>query len=349
MLHCAKSNQSLLDEWRIVIGRLGLLVAVLGVALFSNAGALVPFQPAFPAPMASPGPLAEVKSLNITILSTMLADDGIGEWGFAALVEADGKKILFDSGARPNTVLENAKELKIDLSDVQDVILSHFHNDHTTGLMTLRREFAKKNPAALSRVHVGKGIFLERRGRDSNPMIAMKKEYEATGGKFIEHDKPDEIQPGVWLTGPVPRTYPEKNYPAGIEVKEGDAWVEDYLPEDQSLLFNTSSGLVLLAGCGHAGIINTLEYARKFIRPAPVDAAIGGFHLYNAKDEQLNWTADKLKEFQIAQILGAHCTGIESVYRLRQRLGLSRHDCVVGTVGATFDLKDGIHTGRIAQ
>ena len=105
----------------------------------------------------------------------------------------------------------------------------------------------------------------------------------------------------------------------------------------------------MLAGCGHAGVINTLEYARKVIRPAPVDAAIGGFHLYNAKDEQLNWTADKLKEFQIVQILGAHCTGIESVYRLRQRLGLSRHDCVVGTVGATFDLKDGIHTGRIAQ
>jgi 7,8-dihydropterin-6-yl-methyl-4-(beta-D-ribofuranosyl)aminobenzene 5'-phosphate synthase len=63
----------------------------------------------------------------------------------------------------------------------------------------------------------------------------------------------------------------------------------------------------------------------------------------------LNWTADKLKEYQIVQILGAHCTGIESVYHLRQRLGLGRHDCVVGTVGATFDLTEGIHTGRIAQ
>jgi 7,8-dihydropterin-6-yl-methyl-4-(beta-D-ribofuranosyl)aminobenzene 5'-phosphate synthase len=300
-------------------------------------------------PSSSSGALAEVHSLKVTILSTMLADEGIGEWGFAALVEADGKKILFDTGARPNTVLENARELKIDLSGVQDVILSHFHDDHTTGLMTLRRELSKTNPAALSRVHVGKGIFLERRGRDQNPMVAMKKNYEATGGQFVVHDKPEEILPGVWLTGPVPRTYPEKNYPAGIEVVKDGKWVEDELPEDQSLVFNTSQGLVLLAGCGHAGIINTLEYARTFIRPAPVNAAIGGFHLYNAKDEQLNWTADKLKEFQIAQILGAHCTGIESVYRLRQRLGLNRHNCVVGTVGATFDLKDGIHTGRIAQ
>jgi 7,8-dihydropterin-6-yl-methyl-4-(beta-D-ribofuranosyl)aminobenzene 5'-phosphate synthase len=300
-------------------------------------------------PLPSAGAPAELHSLKVTILSTMLADEGIGEWGFAALVEADGKKILFDTGARPNTVLENAKELKIDLTGVQDVILSHFHDDHTTGLMTLRRELSKSNPAALSRVHVGQGIFLERRGHAQNPMIAMKKEYEATGGKFIVHDKPEEILPGVWLTGPVPRTYPEKNYPAGVEVEEDGKWVEDNLPEDQSLVFNTSQGLVLLAGCGHAGVINTLEYARKFIRPAPVDAAIGGFHLYNAKDEQLDWTADKLKEFQVAQILGAHCTGIESVYRLRQKLGLSRHNCVVGTVGATFDLKDGIHTGPIAQ
>ena len=134
----------------------------------------------------------EVRTLKITILSTMLADDGIGEWGFAALVEADGRKILFDTGARPNTVLENARELKIDLSDVQDVILSHFHDDHTTGLMTLRREFSKSNPKALSRVHVAQGIFLERRGHNPNPMIQMKKDYEATGGVFIVHDKPEE-------------------------------------------------------------------------------------------------------------------------------------------------------------
>ena len=279
----------------------------------------------------------------------MLADDGIGEWGFSALIEADGRKILFDTGAHPNTVLDNAKDLKIDLSDVQDVVLSHFHDDHTTGLMPLRTELSKKNSAALSRVHVAKGIFLERRGKDRNPMIAVKKEYEATGGKFVEHDKVDEIFPGIWLTGPVPRIYPEKNYPAGIEVKEDGKWVEDNVPDDQSLIFNTDRGLVLLAGCGHSGLINTLTYARKEIRPAPVDAAIGGFHLYAASDETLDWTAGKLEEFQTAQLMGAHCTGIESVYYLRRKMGLNRHNCIVGTVGAIFDLKDGIKTGPIAR
>jgi 7,8-dihydropterin-6-yl-methyl-4-(beta-D-ribofuranosyl)aminobenzene 5'-phosphate synthase len=291
----------------------------------------------------------QVHALKITILSTMLADDGIGEWGFAALVEADGRKILFDTGARPNTVLENARELKIDLSDVQDVILSHFHDDHTTGLMTLRREFSKSNPNALSRVHVAQGIFLERRGAKTNPMIQMKKDYEAAGGVFVIHDKPEELFPGIWLTGPVPRAYPEKNYPAGVEVSTGNAWVEDTVPDDQSLVFNTSHGLVLLSGCGHSGIINTLQYARGFLRPAPIDAAIGGFHLFAATDRQLAWTASKLKEYQTARILGAHCTGIESVYRLRELLGLTRQTCLVGTIGAVYDLNSGIKTGPIAR
>lgn len=314
------------------------------------AAALVLFPMAMPSSgqTAAP-PRAEVHALKITILSTMLADDGIGEWGFAALVEADGHKILFDTGARPNTVLENARELKINLADVQDVILSHFHDDHTTGLMTLRREFAKSNPAALSRVHVGKGIFLERRGHNPNPMIAMKKEFEGTGGIFIEHDDAAELFPGIWLTGPVPRVYPEKNYPAGTEVKIAGSWTEDNIPDDQSLVFNTAHGLVLLSGCGHSGIINTLQYARSIVRSAPVDAAIGGFHLFAASDQTLAWTASKLKEYQTARILGAHCTGIESVYRLRELLGLTRQTCLVGTIGAVYNLDSGIKTGPIAQ
>jgi 7,8-dihydropterin-6-yl-methyl-4-(beta-D-ribofuranosyl)aminobenzene 5'-phosphate synthase len=106
-----------------------------------------------------------VRSLQVKVLSTMLSGNpraGIGEWGFAAIVEVDGQRILFDTGARPDTVLKNAKELGVDLANVKDVILSHNHPDHTSGLITLRREFAKTNPTALSRAHVGKGIFWSR-------------------------------------------------------------------------------------------------------------------------------------------------------------------------------------------
>src|SRR5580658_214862 len=145
----------------------------------------------------------KVASLDVRLLSTMLtADEGFGEWGFAALVVADGHRILFDTGAHPDTVLRNARELHIDLSDVPDVILSHHHLDHTAGLLTLRREYAKSNPAALSRAHVGDGIFLSRTAAgepEANHMIAARREYEATGGKIIVYDGPREIFPGVWL------------------------------------------------------------------------------------------------------------------------------------------------------
>src|SRR5688500_8172917 len=90
-------------------------------------------------------------SLRIQVLSTMLADAGIGECGFAAIVEADGHRILFDTGAYNDTVLKNAKELGVDLAGVKDVILSHNHSDHTGGLMTLRRTIARKNRSALAR------------------------------------------------------------------------------------------------------------------------------------------------------------------------------------------------------
>jgi 7,8-dihydropterin-6-yl-methyl-4-(beta-D-ribofuranosyl)aminobenzene 5'-phosphate synthase len=302
---------------------------------------------------ASPNPVAhaQVHALKVTILSTMLADQGIGEWGFSALVEADGRRVLVDTGNRPETVLQNAKELGIDLSTVSEVVLTHNHYDHVGGLMTLRRELMKKNPSALSRAHVAKGIFYSRpsaKGED-NTMIAIKQEYEATGGKFIEHDQAEEIFPGGWLTGPVPRVYPERNWSVSGKVKTPAGLVEDNIPEDQSLVINTAQGLILISGCGHAGIINTLTMARDEFANEPVYAVLGGFHLFPASDTQVDWTADKLKEFGTSYLMGAHCTGIESVYRIRQRLGLPRGAAVVGAVGATFVLGEGIHPGRLAQ
>jgi 7,8-dihydropterin-6-yl-methyl-4-(beta-D-ribofuranosyl)aminobenzene 5'-phosphate synthase len=296
---------------------------------------------------------AQVQTLRVTVLSTMLADNrGIGEWGFAALVEADGHRLLFDTGARPETVLRNAVELGIDLSDVAEVVLSHHHGDHTGGLLVLRRALAKKNPAALGRAYVAPGIFLSRPregGGESNETIALKVPYEESGGTFVEISRPTAIFPGGWLTGPVPRTHPERNWSGNARIKTIDGLIEDNLPEDMSLVVDTARGLVLVSGCGHAGIVNTLEYARREIRPASVLAALGGFHLFPASDATIDWTAEKLRGMGVENLLGAHCTGIESVYALRRRLNLDRQHCVVGAVGAGFDLQSGIRPGTIAR
>jgi 7,8-dihydropterin-6-yl-methyl-4-(beta-D-ribofuranosyl)aminobenzene 5'-phosphate synthase len=297
-------------------------------------------------------PHNQLSSVKVTILSTMLADQGIGEWGFSALVEAGDHRVLVDTGARPQTVLQNARELGIELSSVQEVVLTHNHDDHTGGLMTLRQELMKKNPAALSRAHVAKGIFYSRpakSGGEDNIMIAVKKSYEAAGGTFIEHETSAEIFPGAWLTGPVTRVYPERNWSVSGQVRTPAGLVEDNIPEDQSLVLTTAQGLIVISGCGHAGVVNILTFGRNEFPNVPVYAVVGGLHLFSASDKQISWTADKLKPFQISYLLGAHCTGIESVYQLRQQLGLSRKSAVVGAIGATFVLSEGIHPGRIAQ
>jgi 7,8-dihydropterin-6-yl-methyl-4-(beta-D-ribofuranosyl)aminobenzene 5'-phosphate synthase len=296
---------------------------------------------------------AQIHALKVTLLSTMLVGEakGMGEWGFSALIEADGRRVLLDTGAHPDTVLQNARDLKIDLSDVKEVILTHDHWDHVSGLISLRKEMMKTNPAAMSVVHVARGIFYSRPGQqgEENTMLALRKDYETTGGKFIEHDEAAEIFPGWWLTGPVPRKYPEHNWSSTGKVQTPAGVVEDTIPEDQSLVLNTPKGLVVITGCGHAGIINILTFSREKFPDQPVQAIIGGLHLFPATDEQLNWTADKLKDFQVANLLGAHCTGIEAVYRIRQRLGLPRASAVVGSVGSSFVLGEGIHPGQLAK
>jgi 7,8-dihydropterin-6-yl-methyl-4-(beta-D-ribofuranosyl)aminobenzene 5'-phosphate synthase len=297
-----------------------------------------------------------VKTVKVTVLSTMLVggagNSGIGEWGFAAVLETDGRRILIDTGARAETVLKNVTEMKVDLSDITDVVLTHNHGDHTGGLLALRREFMKKNPAALSRVHVPKGIFLSRRtpdGTETNGLTPIRAEYEKLGGQFIEHAAPFAMAPGVWLLGPVPRVHPERNYTTSGRLQTPAGPAEDNVPEDTAVVVNTPNGLVVISGCGHAGIINTLEYARKTVRDVPVEAAIGGFHLFGATDEALEWTGGRLRALGVRHLLGAHCTGIEAVFRLRQVTGLGRSTAVVAAVGSAFTLGKGIASPPLAR
>jgi 7,8-dihydropterin-6-yl-methyl-4-(beta-D-ribofuranosyl)aminobenzene 5'-phosphate synthase len=290
----------------------------------------------------------KVRQLKITTLSTMLANRGIGEWGYSALIEVDGRKILFDTGNRPETVLQNANDLGIELSDVEDVILSHNHGDHTGGLETLTKALRKKNPKALSLVHVGKGIFQQRARRD-NHMLAMKNRLQQDGVVFKEYTQAQQIFPGVWLTGHVPRVHPEKNWGRNGRIVTADGEVEDNIPEDMSLVINTEQGLVLISGCGHAGIINTMEHIVKQTQVENVFTAIGGFHLVNADDKHLAWTADKLKSFGLKNLMGAHCTGINSLYTLRGLLNADRKNVVVGSVGDEFNLQNGVRPGGIAR
>ncbi len=299
-----------------------------------------------------PALAGEVKALKVTVLSTMLADRGLGEWGYAALVEVDGHTFLFDTGASPDVVLKNAHTLGIDLSVVEDVVISHNHDDHTSGLVALRRELMARNPDAMSRVHVSANIFLPRLkadGSDDNGLTPLRAEYERLGGRFILHDAPVELAPGMWFTGAVPRKYPETNWStAGLHIRTAAGDVIDNVPEDAALVFATHDGLVVLTGCGHAGIVNIATYAQTIAGPRPVFAVIGGLHLFAKTDAVVDWTGAQLRRLGVKYLLAGHCTGIEATWRLRAALGLTRKTAPVSSVGSSFTLGSGIQAGAIA-
>ena len=303
---------------------------------------------------AAGAPHGRVHSAKVTVLSTMLADNGeLGEWGFSALVEADGHRLLFDTGMHSDVVLKNARGMEVDLGAVPEVILSHNHSDHVGGLLALRSAAMRRSPGALGRAHVGLGIFYPRLGPipgvEGNPMILIRPQYEATGGVFIEHGGPAELYPGVWITGPVPRRYPEHNWSGKGLVVTPAGTVEDNLPEDMSLVLDTDNGLIVVTGCGHAGIVNIVDYSRTVVRPARIHAIIGGVHLFDAPEPTVKWTADRLAESGVDNFIGAHCTGIETVFSFRRYLSLDRAHAVVGAVGSTFELGRGIDPGNIAR
>ena len=307
--------------------------------------------------------------VQVTILSSNLANGAtIGEWGFSALVEVDGKCILFDAGRYPNTVLKNADVLNADLSCITDIVLSHFHFDHNSGLLPLIKALQNENSATIRRIHVAEGFFHSRRPiiqpstlptcmdgeQECKLMIDLRDDIEAEGVDFIVHSETAEIFPSVWISGPVDRVHPEVNYPIGnarnvLEVRVAGDWVADSIPESQALVIRTGNGPIVLLGCGHSGVVNALTQIQDEIQDKAIHALMGGLHLFAADDQTLGWTADRLREIGVENLMAGHCTGIEPLIRLRAGLNLSRRTAVVGAVGSSFVLGEGIRPTNIAM
>jgi len=288
--------------------------------------------------------LGQTAPYQVTVLATNISDyGGLGEWSFAALFESDQDAVLFDTGFKENTVLHNVLHLGVDLSQVEKVVLSHFHSDHTGGLLILREHFRPANESALSQVYVAAGFFDQRvteTGVEVGPGdFAIAQDFraaaEALGIRFIEVDEPTEIAPKLWLTGPVPRVEEHYNGPSGLFINRDGTSIPDIIIDDQSLGYLTDKGWLMTSGCGHSGLINTGKVLQS-IKDEPIYSIVGGFHLWQADSETLNRTASWLGERGLGLMMGGHCTGIAAAETIASQLQLSRSQISHAAIGSVI-------------
>jgi 7,8-dihydropterin-6-yl-methyl-4-(beta-D-ribofuranosyl)aminobenzene 5'-phosphate synthase len=282
----------------------------------------------------------------------------LAEHGFAALVDlrAAGTRILWDAGGTRIALMENLRRLEIDPATITAMALSHGHFDHTAAVtevlraMDLRPRSKKWEPGApmdeMRRWAEGRRVPLithlsafrerwhlsrdgSRRGPTPPPPRA---EWEALGAQVITTEGPYELGPGCWTTGPVPRASFEKSgISPSMIYRDGDAFHRDTVEEDQAIVINVQDkGLVILAGCAHSGIVNTVNRALELSGVRRVWAIVGGFHLASVTDEELQRTIEALKAFQPALIVPSHCTGFRATWQLAAQMPEAFMPNVVG-------------------
>ncbi|MFC1942319.1 MBL fold metallo-hydrolase [Chloroflexota bacterium] len=259
--------------------------------------------------------------IRITTLSENTACGGyLAEWGLSMLVETDGLKILFDTSAGICT-LHNAQLMGIDFSTVDKIVLSHGHFDHTGGLREVLRRAGGKEVIAHPAIWDRKYRHLEGQTDKYIGIPFIREDLEVMGASFNLAKEPVRLSESVMTTGEVPMLTDYEIVEKYLLVKEGDELKQDTLPDDLAMVIDTEFGLVVILGCAHRGIVNTLRHAQKLTGKELIYAAIGGTHLIHASQERLRETAKALKEMGVQRLGVSHCTGFSASAYLAREFG----------------------------
>ena len=274
--------------------------------------------------------------MKITTLVENSLETGLaplmGEHGLSFFIETKNRKILFDTG-KGLTLIPNADALGINLKTIDTVALSHGHYDHAGGVKYLLKQNNDFTVIAHPAIFDNK-LVLRNNKYHSIGVHEDKKIWMDSGIKIKLEKEHVEIDQGIILTGEIPmETDFEQIEPVFYLDKKGNK-IPDTMSDDRSLIIDTPKGMVVIFGCAHRGIINTLKYATKLTGAKKVYAILGGTHLMSANKEKLKKIFRCVKDYGIEKMVLGHCTGFSTIARFIQEFG---NNVIPNTVGHVID------------
>ena len=264
----------------------------------------------------------------------------VAEPGFSALVRLwrgeRERTLLFDTGVSPGGVVENMQRLGISPSEIEVIVLSHGHWDHVTGMEGLVRSLGRTQLPVMIHPEFWSRRRIRFPGLEPTELPATSRQaLEGMGFQIVEERQPSFLlDHAALVTGEVDRSTEFETGFQGHEALRGGEWAADPLIlDDQALVVRVrDEGLLILSGCGHAGIVNTVRYARRLTGEPRIAAIIGGFHLSGPMFERIiEPTVQALGALSPSLLVPAHCTGWKAVHQLARRFPQAFVQCAVGT------------------
>ncbi|MCD6324357.1 MAG: MBL fold metallo-hydrolase [Desulfurococcales archaeon] len=277
-----------------------------------------------------------VKSLKLTVLVEDYAGYGSKFWGqhgISVLAEAETPsgtyKVLFDTGTSHEPVLHNAELLGVKLGDVDYVVISHNHYDHTGGLPGLAKVLGEGTPVIahpeIFKVSYAFEPHLRYIGPTPNP-TALRRAVEDAGLVWLLSKNPMKLFDGAYTTGEIPpqeREGFERDMTITVFKEVEGKLVRDLIEDEIGLAFVTDEGLVVLGGCSHPGIVSIVKKAMEVTGVKEVRAVIGGFHLISASEERIDSTVKAFQDLGVKEVYAGHCTGLRAEAALQKAFGTS--------------------------